>query len=56
MTQRQLEREVARATGETLSEVRHLGFSIADPDEVNFDPESNRHNKNRKHRAVTERD
>ena len=30
---------VARATGERLSEIRRHGFSIADPVDVNFDPE-----------------
>ncbi|MEZ6088229.1 MAG: hypothetical protein R3C05_09440 [Pirellulaceae bacterium] len=30
---------VARATGERLSDIRRHGFSIADPIEVNFDPE-----------------
>lgn len=39
MTQQQLDREVADATGEDLSEIRSRGFSIADPNEVNFDPE-----------------
>jgi hypothetical protein len=39
MTQQQIDLEVSRVTGEDLSEVRHLGFSIADPDEVCFDPE-----------------
>ena len=45
MTQRELDREVANATGETVSEIRHLGFSIADPDEVTFDPEAGRPQK-----------
>ncbi|MCR9116146.1 MAG: hypothetical protein NXI22_04255 [bacterium] len=39
MTQQELEREVANATGEALSEIRSRGFSIADPNEVCFDPE-----------------
>jgi len=39
MTQNQLNRSVARATGESLSTIRSLGFSIADPDEVCHDPE-----------------
>lgn len=30
---------VADATGEDLREIRRRGFSIADPLEVNFDPE-----------------
>jgi hypothetical protein len=28
MTQSQLERAVARATGESVSQIRHLGFSL----------------------------
>ena len=39
MTQNQLNRMVALATGESLSTIRNLGFSIADPDDVSFDPE-----------------
>ena len=39
MTQQELDREVAKATGENLSEIRRLGFSIADPADVSFDPE-----------------
>lgn len=39
MTQSQLDRAVARATGEALSTVRHFGFSIADPKAVCHDPE-----------------
>jgi hypothetical protein len=39
MTQQELERQVARATGESLCEIRHRGFSIADPLAVCFDPE-----------------
>ena len=39
MTQNQLVREIARATGESLSTIRIIGFSIADPDDVSFDPE-----------------
>lgn len=39
MTQQQIDRAVAKATGETLSEIRLRGFSIADPAEVAFDPE-----------------
>ena len=41
MTQCELEVSVAAATGESLSEIEHLGFSQADPDDVNFDPEPN---------------
>lgn len=34
-----LERAVARATGETCREIRRLGFALADPQQVEFDPE-----------------
>lgn len=39
MTQQELDRQVAAATGESLCEIRSRGFSIANPGEVNFDPE-----------------
>lgn len=39
MTRRELHAAVAAATGESLSEIRRRGFSIADPAEVRFDPE-----------------
>ena len=39
MTQNQINRDVARATGESLATIRSLGFSVADPDDVSFDPE-----------------
>jgi len=39
MTQQELDREVAKATGESLCEIRLRGFSIADPSDVAFDPE-----------------
>ena len=39
MNQRELNRAVAAATGETVSTIAELGFSIADPDDVAFDPE-----------------
>ena len=39
MTQTQLEQLVAKATGEDIRSIRHRGFSVADPFEVNFDPE-----------------
>ncbi len=39
MTQNELNRAVANATGENLTEIRHLGFSLADPTAVTFDPE-----------------
>lgn len=39
MTQTQLEQLVAKATGEDIRAIRERGFSVADPLEVNFDPE-----------------
>ncbi len=39
MTQAELNRAVAKSTGETVSVIKHLGFNMADPDEVAFDPE-----------------
>lgn len=39
MTQQQLDREVAKVTGESICDIRQRGFSIADPVEVAFDPE-----------------
>ncbi len=39
MTQRQLNRAVAKATGEPVGTISHMGFSIADPQQVCFDPE-----------------
>lgn len=39
MTQQQLDRLVSEATGEDLRAIRRRGFSIANPIEVNFDPE-----------------
>ena len=39
MTQNQLDRRIADVSGETVAEIEHLGFSIADPDVVMFDPE-----------------
>lgn len=38
MTQRQLEREVAAATGDSLSEVRRLGFSLVEEPEADPEP------------------
>ena len=40
MTQMQIDRLVSLATGESLREVHRRGFGIADPLDVNFDPES----------------
>jgi hypothetical protein len=39
MNQSQLDRAVARATGEPLETIHRMGFSIADPDSVHHDPE-----------------
>ena len=39
MTQMQLEKLVAEATGEDVRAIRQRGFSVADPFEVDFDPE-----------------
>ena len=39
MTQADLNRAVADATGETVSTITEMGFSIADPQHVRFDPE-----------------
>jgi hypothetical protein len=39
MTQTELIRAVAKSTGETFAEIKHLGFGLADPDQVAFDPE-----------------
>ena len=41
MTQNQLDRLVARVTGENLGEIQRLGFTMADPIDVEFDPEPN---------------
>lgn len=41
MSRNRLQRAVARATGETLREIRRRGFGPADPPEVDFDPEPN---------------
>ena len=42
MTQNQLVHDLARITGETVATIRHLGFSVADPTDVSFDPEQPR--------------
>ncbi|MDA7910047.1 hypothetical protein N9B44_00095 [bacterium] len=39
MTQMQLDQLVADATGEDLRSIRQRGFSIADLEDVDFDPE-----------------
>ncbi|WDI43767.1 hypothetical protein [Bremerella sp. P1] len=35
----EFDQAVAEATGESLSEIRHRGFTLADPADANFDPE-----------------
>ena len=39
MIQAELDRAVATATGESLCTVSELGFSIADPEMTDYDPE-----------------
>ena len=39
MTQADLNRAVAQATGETITTIRELGFGLADPEVVHHDPE-----------------
>lgn len=39
MTQYQLNCAVAKATGENIGTINDMGFSIADPKHVRFDPE-----------------
>ena len=39
MTQSQLDRAVARATGEDARTIRQLGFGLADPEVVQYDPD-----------------
>ena len=39
MTQNQLNQLVADATGEDVCEIESRGFSLADPLEIDFDPE-----------------
>ena len=39
MTQMQLDQLVADATGEDIRAIRQRGFSVADPFDVDFDPE-----------------
>jgi len=39
MTQSEINRAVALVTGESICTVSQLGFSLADPAEVEFDPE-----------------
>ena len=40
MNQRTINRLVVKATGENMREVRRMGFSIADPYRVQYDPDS----------------
>ena len=39
MTQQDLDTAVALATGEDITQIRRRGFSLADPLDVQFDPE-----------------
>ena len=39
MTQKELDAAVATATGEDVCNIRSMGFSMADPLQVTFDPE-----------------
>lgn len=39
MNQRELNRDVAQATGETVETIARMGFSPADPYLAHFDPE-----------------
>ena len=50
MTQAQLDRAVARATGEPISNVVRRGFSLADPIRVRYDPEPQHRPKKTNHR------
>lgn len=42
MTQLEIDEAVATATGECVSLIHDLGFGIADPIDVDFDPEPRR--------------
>ena len=42
MSQKDIDQAVANVTGENIGLIHDLGFSIADPFEVNFDPEARR--------------
>jgi hypothetical protein len=39
MTQARIDRAVARATGEDLSTIKRMGFSVVDPNQTDFDNE-----------------
>jgi hypothetical protein len=41
MTQKELDRAIARQTGESARTIRRRGFSIVKPKVKNFDPEPN---------------
>jgi len=47
MTDNDLNRAVARATGETVSEIRSRGFSLVTPDSETFEPSRNNRVKKR---------
>jgi hypothetical protein len=42
MSQNELDLAVARATGESVALIHDRGFGLADPGEVEFDPEPRR--------------
>ena len=42
MSQHEIDQAVAVATGESVATIRELGFGIADPLEVTYDPEPRR--------------
>ncbi len=42
MSQHAIEVAVAMATGESLAVIQRCGFSVADPVDVNFEPEPRR--------------
>jgi len=41
MTQAELNRQVAKATGETVGTIANMGFSVAHPADASYDPEPN---------------
>lgn len=41
MTQAELNRAIAEATGESVGTIANMGFSVADPDSADYDPEPN---------------
>ena len=42
MSQKDIDQAVANVTGENIGVIRNLGFGLADPFDVNFDPEPRR--------------